>query len=215
MSTPAAEAFKAPRWERRKDSRPAELLQAALDLFVERGFAATRLDDVAKRAGVSKGTLYLYFSSKEDIFKASVRETIVPMIEAFGETVNQSDLPADKLLRAFFMEWWNSFGATKLSGLVKLIMAEANNFPEMARFFNDEVIALNLRVLIDIADKGVAEGRFRKVDTEAHSHLWMAPLVMRAIWSQSVGNVCTSMYMVSAEEMIDLHVDQILRSLRP
>ena len=81
-------APRAPRWERRKESRPAELIAAALDLFVERGFAATRLDEVAARAGVSKGTLYLYFDSKEDLFKAVIRETIVPLLSDFQRSMD-------------------------------------------------------------------------------------------------------------------------------
>ena len=78
-----------PRWQRRKEDRPAEIVAAALDEFVERGFAATRLEAVARRAGVTKGTLYLYFDSKEDLFKAVVRETIVPVI-AQGEALAQA-----------------------------------------------------------------------------------------------------------------------------
>ena len=70
-----------PRWERRKQERPAELLAAALELFTERGYAATRLDDVARRAGVSKGTVYLYYSSKEELFKAVILEGLVPVLE--------------------------------------------------------------------------------------------------------------------------------------
>ena len=75
MSSPAIHPAARPRWERRKEARPAELLAAALELFVEKGYAGTRLDDVAQRAGVSKGTLYLYFENKEDLFKAVVRES--------------------------------------------------------------------------------------------------------------------------------------------
>ena len=88
----------APRWERRKESRPAELLAAALELFVERGYAATRLDDIASRAGVSKGTLYLYFSNKHELFEALVRETIVPKLEQFRAEIEASEEPAAELV---------------------------------------------------------------------------------------------------------------------
>ncbi|MBP8309195.1 MAG: helix-turn-helix transcriptional regulator, partial [Burkholderiaceae bacterium] len=99
-------APKAPRWERRKESRPAELIAAALDLFVERGFAATRLDEVAARAGVSKGTLYLYFESKEDLFKAVIRETIVPLLSDFQRSIEGANDPAAQVLTQFFRLWW-------------------------------------------------------------------------------------------------------------
>src|SRR5690349_21431284 len=78
-----------PRWHRRKEARPAEIVAAALDVFVERGFAAARLEEVARRAGVTKGTVYLYFRNKEALLKAVVRENIVPVI-ARGEAVAQA-----------------------------------------------------------------------------------------------------------------------------
>src|ERR1700712_4520950 len=116
-----------PRWERRKDARPQELLAAALGQFVERGFAATRLEDVARCAGVSKGTLYLYFANKEELFKAVVREHIVHAIgEAEQEVAGSSGSSAD-LLRGILMNWWEQLGATELAGITKLMMAEANN----------------------------------------------------------------------------------------
>ena len=117
---------KTPRWERRKDARPQELLAAALDLFVERGFAATRLEDVARRAGVSKGTLYLYYANKEELFKAVVRDSIVPAIGDAEDTIAVYDGHSSELLRAILFGWWERVGGTKASGIVKLVMAEAS-----------------------------------------------------------------------------------------
>src|ERR1700712_3913263 len=114
-----------PRWERRKDARPQELLAAALDLFVERGFAATRLDDVARRAGVSKGTLYLYFDSKEDLFKAVIREGYVSRITEFAERMKDFQGTSAELIRELVNTWWEKIGATKLAGITKLMMSEA------------------------------------------------------------------------------------------
>ena len=129
-----------PRWERRKDARPQELLDAALDHFVARGFAATRLDDVAKSAGVSKGTLYLYFSSKEELLKAVVRESIVPLIGQAESVIEQFEGSSEELFRLVIHTWWDNVGASKLSGLPKLMMAAAGNFPELARFYQEEVV---------------------------------------------------------------------------
>src|ERR1700712_3718971 len=113
-----------PRWERRKDARPQELLAAALDLFVERGFASTRLEDVARRAGVSKGTLYLYFTNKEELFKAVVRDSIVPVIGAAEDIIAGFEGHSADLLRIVITDWWQRLGATNASGITKLIMAE-------------------------------------------------------------------------------------------
>src|SRR6476659_1734794 len=125
-----------PRWERRKDARPQELLEAAIDLFVERGYAATRLEDVARRAGVSKGTLYLYYENKDELFKAVVRGSIVPVI---GEA------------------------EASVSGIIKLVTAEAGNFPELASFYQEEVINRGTRATASMLERGIARGEFRTI----------------------------------------------------
>jgi len=128
------------RWRRRREARPGELIAAALDLFVEKGYAATRLDEVVARAGVSKGTLYLYFSSKEELFKAVVQEGLLPILaegERFVATFQGSS--AD-LMCEIVLGWWELIGTKPIGGIPKLIMAEARNFPEIARFYYDEVI---------------------------------------------------------------------------
>eukprot|EP01034_Spumella_vulgaris_P032775 gene32775-40456_t len=139
-----------PRWERRKDARPQELLEAALELFVERGFAATRLEDVARRAGVSKGTLYLYFENKEELFKAVVRATIGQAIGQAELDLAASDAPSAALLKEMLMRWWGQVGATKLAGITKLMMAESGNFPELVRFYEDEVVARGNALLVRV-----------------------------------------------------------------
>jgi AcrR family transcriptional regulator len=204
-----------PRWERRKESRPAELLAAALDLFVERGYAATRLDDIASRAGVSKGTLYLYFANKEELFKALVRENIVTLLDRFRLEIESSDEPSAALIEHFLRAWWRDFGATRLAGLAKLIMAEAGNFPEVARFFHDEVIEPNGQLLGSIIARGIARGEFRSVDVEIAAHLWIAPLVMKAMWTQSFELCCIAGIAVDPERLLSAHVELILAALRP
>ena len=140
MNDRVAAAAPRPRWERRKDARPAELLAAALDLFVEKGYAGTRLDDVAARAGVSKGTLYLYFENKEELFKAVVRESVVARISETAGQIERFDGPSAALLEHIVRRWWSEYGDRTAGGISKLMMAESNNFPEIARFFLVEVI---------------------------------------------------------------------------
>ena len=205
----------APRWERRKESRPAELLAAALELFVERGYAATRLDDIASRAGVSKGTLYLYFSNKHELFEALVRETIVPKLEQFRAEIEASEEPAAELVERFVRTWWREFGATRLSGIAKLVMAEAGNFPEVARFFHDEVVQPNGRLLVSVLERGVRAGEFRPIDVETAAHLWVAPLVMKAMWSHSFDLCRIAGTSPEPETMIAVHVELIRAALAP
>lgn len=208
-------ASRTPRWERRKQARPGELLDAALELFVDKGFAATRLEDVAARAGVSKGTLYLYFADKEDLLKAVVRGNLVPLLEAFRHEIEQSEAPSTGLLTLFFRRWWSSVGATPLAGICKLVVAESGNFPELARFFQEEVILPNAMLLASILRRGIAQGEFREIDVEAAVPLWISPLVLRAIWEHSITPCCPPGFDVPIERFLDAHLRFVLRSLRP
>ncbi len=174
-----------PRWERRKEARPHELLSAALDLFVERGFASTRLEDVAKRAGVSKGTLYLYFTNKEELFKAVVRENLVPELGQAEELVVSYDGDTVSLFYEFILAWWERVGSTKLSGITKLVMAEAGNFPELARFYHDEVNLRGSALISRLLERGIARGEFRAVDTQALTRVICAPILMLTLWKHS------------------------------
>lgn len=216
MSTPTTPpATPAPRWERRKQSRPAELLEAALDCFVERGYSATRLDDVAARAGVSKGTLYLYYDSKDDLFKAVVRSSVIPLIDAFRHDIERSTLPSAELLARFFQGWWQRVGETRLAGIAKLIVGEASNFPDVTQFFLSEVTTPTWQLLGSILQRGIATGEFRVIDVEAATVLWMSPLILKAIWMRSITPNCAEADMVPAERFIQTHIELVLAALRP
>lgn len=197
---------------RRKEARPQELLSAALELFVEKGFAATRLDDVAARAGVSKGTVYLYFKSKEELFQAVIREGIVPVIDhgelmVAGFTGNASELLCE-VLRA----WWRMIGATSLAGVPKLMISEARNFPETARYYNENVIVRGRRLLGSVLERGMAAGEFRAMDVETTIDVVFAPLLMMAIWRFSMGPCCNGSGHDPAR-YLDIHFDLVLRGL--
>jgi AcrR family transcriptional regulator len=184
VNTPLAKTE--PRWERRKDARPAELAFAALELFAEKGFAATRLEDVAARAGVSKGTLYLYFDSKEALFKEVVSGSIVPaMIEA-EKMLAQHTGSAAELLETIVWEWWHRILATPLGGIPKLMLAEARNFPEIADFYYEEVIRRGTNLVRAAIRRGIASGEFRPLDADYAVHLFMAPMIMLGVSRHSV-----------------------------
>lgn len=175
-----------PRWERRKEARPQELLASAIELFVERGFAATRLEDVARRAGVSKGTLYLYYANKEDLFKAVVRQTILPMIGDAEASVAEFDGHSAELLRHIILSWWRRIGSSKASGISKLILAEADNFPELARFYQEEVMTRRMRMISNMLERGIRRGEFRAIDVPQTAQVLIAPLLMLSTWKHTV-----------------------------
>ncbi|HSY29842.1 MAG TPA: TetR/AcrR family transcriptional regulator, partial [Burkholderiaceae bacterium] len=175
------------RWERRKDARPQELLAAALELFVERGYAATRLDDVAARAGVSKGTLYLYFTNKEDLFKAVIREHLVPVLGEAEQTIEQYEGHSGDLLKEIILGWWERVGDTQLSGITKLMMAESGNFPEVAQFYHDEVISRGNALIERALERGMTRGEMRRLDSEQVTQVIVAPIMMLMLWKHSFG----------------------------
>jgi AcrR family transcriptional regulator len=175
-----------PRWERRKEARPKELLASAIELFVERGFASTRLEDVARRAGVSKGTLYLYYANKEDLFKAVVRQTILPMIDDAETSVAEFDGHSADLLRHVILSWWVRIGSTKASGISKLILAEADNFPELARFYQEEVMTRRMRMISNMLERGIRRGEFRAIDVPQTAQVLIAPLLMLSTWKHTI-----------------------------
>ena len=126
------------RWQRRKDARPPEILAAALASFAERGFAATRLEDVAARAGFTKGTIYLYFPNKEELFKAVVRGNLVAHLKRFKQLAASQE-PASSLLRRLTV-YRVEVISTPVSAITKLVVSEASNSPDLARFYLDEVV---------------------------------------------------------------------------
>ena len=180
-----------PTHRRRKQARPAELTAAALDLFVEKGYAATRLEDVAARAGVSKGTLYLYFDSKEALFKAVVREGLLPALAEGEALVAGYAGSSAQLLREVGTGMWQLIGAQRIGGIPKLIFAEAHNFPEIARFYHEEVILRGTALIRGVIERGVASGEFRPVDLDAVVYIVISPILMRMIWRHSL-DVCAA-----------------------
>jgi AcrR family transcriptional regulator len=203
----------APRWSRRKDARPAELTSAALALFVERGYAATRLEDVARLAGVSKGTLYLYFDSKEALFKAVVREGMLPVLERGERMLAEHQGSASGLLRDLVQGWWELIGNTPFGGLPKLMFSECRNFPELGTFYFEEVISRGYRLIEAVLERGIASGEFRRLDMAYATRLVIAPLVLLAIWRHSF-DFCDS-HRLEAQRYIDHHVQLLLHGLVP
>ena len=200
-----------PRWARRKEARPQELLEAALDLFVERGYAATRLDDVAKQAGVSKGTLYLYFTNKEELFKAVVRENLFPVLIEAEDIIDRHDGSSAELFRGFVLKWWEKIGETKLSGITKLMIAECSNFPEVTQFYHDEVISRSNAIIIRILEHGIARGEFRPIDTVNAHRVICAPIIMLMMWKHSFGPCQAEP--ISPQGYLECFIDLLLRGL--
>jgi AcrR family transcriptional regulator len=203
----------APKRERRKEARPGELLDAALDLFVEKGFSATRAEEVAARAGVSKGTLFLYFQSKEDLFKAVVRENIANKFPTWQEEFVTFEGTSADMLRYAMTSWWERIGKTRASGITKLVMSEAQNFPEIAEFYQEEVIKPGNAMIHRILERGVQSGEFRDLDLEQAVHIIVAPMIFLMMWKHSMGACAASAKIVDPEQFIHMQVDVLLHGM--
>ena len=198
------------RRERRKDARPGELLAAALDLFVEKGYAATRVEEVAKRAGVSKGTLFLYFSSKEELFKAVVRENISGRFAEWDDEIARFEGSSADMLRYCLTSWWERIGSTKASGIPKLMMSEAQNFPELGAFYQHEVMQPGGALIERILKRGVARGEFRPMDLKYGVFMVLGPLLFLAMWKHSLGTCCGMLAQLVPKDYIAAQLEVLL-----
>ena len=199
--------------ERRKEARPGELLAAALELFVEKGFAATRAEEVAKRAGVSKGTLFLYFASKEDLFKAVVRENISGRFGEWSQAMDAFEGSSAELLRYCIAVWWERIGSTKASGITKLIMSEAGNFPELMRFYKAEVIAPGNALIERVLQRGIDRGEFRPMALNYGVYTVLAPMLFLATWQHSFATCEEFSADLDPAKYIAIQVETLLHGL--
>lgn len=203
----------AARRERRKEARPGELLDAALDLFVEKGFAATRSEEVAARAGVSKGTLFLYFPSKEELFKAVVRENISGRFAEWNQEFETFQGTSAEMVRHCMRVWLERIALTKASGITKLMISEARNFPELAAFYQQEVIRPASALIGRILQRGVDSGEFRPLDVELSTYSLVAPMVFLIMMKHSMGACAPQDYALDPERYVAVQVENLLSGL--
>lgn len=200
------------RWQRRKDERPAEIIDAALELFAERGYAATRLEDIASSAGISKGSLYRYFDNKEMLFKAMVKQVVIPEIEKAETTVNAYTGAISPLIQRMVLGWWETVGESRICGIPKLMISEASNFPELAEFYVNEVIKRGRKLVAGLIRRGIEEGEFRaEIAPEYAARLLISPLVFAAIWKQSLLSYDDD---YDVKTYLSLETDIFLRGIR-
>ena len=198
------------RWRRRKEERPSEILKAALKAFSKKGFAATKLDSVAKEAGVSKGTLYLYFESKEALFKAVVTEFVLPQIAKAEDQAEQYNGSIKSLMSQLMTQWQLNVLETDLSGISKIIMAEASNFPELASFYLENVIQRTRNFVSKLIILGIERGEFRDCQPMYAARAFLTPMVFSAIWQHSLAPFDDD---YDVNEYLRFHLDIFLRGI--
>ncbi len=199
-----------PRFQRRKENRPAEITQAALAAFAENGYAATKVDEVAKRAGVSKGLLYLYFKTKEDLFKAVIRSFLSPRIDALIDNIERSELSAEAFVRGPFLTFATSLPKSPAKVLVRLMIAEGPKHPDLIAWYWDNVVSRALAALRTLIKRGVDNGEFRESALNEFPQLLVAPVFFSMMWTI----VFYSHSDLDTDRFIEAHVEMVLGSIK-
>ena len=199
--------------ERRKQARPGELLDAALDLFVEKGFAATRVEEVAARAGVSKGTLFHYYASKDDLFKAVVHETLAGRFAEWNEEFERFEGSTADMLRYCLEAWWERVGATRASGITKLMFSEARNFPELAAFYQERVIQPGVGLIRRILQRGVDRSEFTIPDLDYAVFSVIAPMIHLQMNQHSIGACVPAQTPIDPARYVAIQTEILLNGL--
>lgn len=169
--------------QRRKEARPGEILDAAFEEFALSGFAATKLDDVAARAGITKGTIYLYYASKEELFVATFKEMVRPVMENIASLTERLKGPAMDILRAHFRIVYDHMVLDRRGReLQRMLAAEGGRFPDLTERWHDEVIGPAIEQLRAVLRYGVERGEFRPVETDVFCHIMISPVLMASNW---------------------------------
>lgn len=199
----------APRFQRRKEDRPAEITQAAMHAFADKGYAATRVDEVAKRAGVSKGLLYLYFKTKEDLFKAVIRNFVTPRVDALTRQVDESNLSPTQFLRGPFLDFAKSIPASPARKLVRLLVAEGPKHPDLLEWYWENVVSKGLAAIRQLIRRGIELGEFQPNAIEHYPQLLISPVLFSMLWLQLFDKHAP----LDTDGLLESHVELVLSAI--
>lgn len=193
-----------------REARTNAVLAAALDVFLQRGFEAARLDEVAQRAGVAKGTLYLYFPSKEALFEALITSLIASPFQAAGEAMLKQDVPAEVMLRGLLNFAKTEILGTKRKDVARLIISGAGRFPDLAAFYHREVVGRGMTIVRAIVERGVERGEFTSDAAARFPQLVVAPVLVAIVWTGLFDRV----QRLDTSGLLDAHADLLIAGLR-
>ncbi|WP_315737429.1 MULTISPECIES: TetR/AcrR family transcriptional regulator [unclassified Bradyrhizobium] len=194
----------------RSAERRAAIVQAAMDEFIARGFAATRLDDIAKRAGVAKGTIYLHFKDKESMFEELIRTAIVPFVGRLAAPPPAGGSVRD-MVEALARMFLQEVAGTRRGDLVRLIISEGPRFPAIADFYYREVVSRGLAAMRALIQIGIVSGEIREPKLVQHPQLMIAPMMVAVLWKSLFERHAP----LDAEAMLQTHLDLIFGARRP
>jgi len=200
-----------PKWQRRAEDRPREICGAALEVFSEKGFASAKLEEIARRAGVSKGTLYLYFKDKEDLFRAVVRDTVAPNIDVVRSMVEGTDLAFADVIHVLLPRFAVIASQVRVGAVAKMVIGESRNFPELAKVWHDEVVSKALGMISGLVERAQAKGEVRSGDPRLHAFTLMGPMMMGLLWRETLQPAGGAP--LDLEALAKQHADTVLAGL--
>lgn len=193
-----------------REDREAAIVDAGLDLFLEKGFAATKVDEVARRAGVAKGTVYLYFPSKDDLFHAVVRRSVEPLIDVVEDLAHDPDAPAAEVLKRVFKALYAEVVATDRREVLRLIIAEGGRFPKLAAYYHTAVVRRGGAALRQLMADAVARGEFRDGPATQRPEVLMGPALLALVWTL----VFQEIDPLDLDEVLAAHIDLVLNGVK-
>jgi AcrR family transcriptional regulator len=198
-----------PKYQRRKEDRPQEIADAAFDAFAEKGYAATRIDDVAQRAGVSKGLTYRYYKTKEDLFKAVVKNVVVRRVDSLIGEVETSTLSSEEFIRGPLLSFMKKVPGSPIAIVIRLLVSEGPRHPDLVAYYYDNVVARGLGAIRQFVKRGVERGEFRREALDLQPHLFLAPMMLSIIW-----RLVFSDRPLDTDDLMESQLDMLLAQLK-
>lgn len=198
-----------PSYHRRKEDRPQEITEAAFDAFAEKGYASTRVDEVASRAGVSKGLLYLYFKTKEELFKAVVKNVVVRRVDALTAIVEKTELSSEEFIRGPASAFLKEVPGSPVAVIIRLLISEGPRHPDLLEYYYNHVVSKGLALVKRIVSRGIERGEFRPSAVDDLPHLFLAPVMMSVVWRSLFAKQA-----LDTDKLIDTQLELLLAHMK-
>lgn len=198
-----------PRYQRRKEDRPQEITEAAFLVFAEKGYASARVDEVAKRAGVSKGLLYLYFKTKEELFKAVIRSVVIRRVDALLGAVEETELSSEAFIRGPLLDFMRRVPGSPVAVVIRLLISEGQRHPDLVDYYWENVVSKGLKAISHFVERGVARGEFRKTAVSNLPQLVLAPMMLSMIWK-----ILFTKHSLDTDKLMETQIDMILAYIK-
>lgn len=198
-----------PRYQRRKENRPQEITEAAFDAFAEKGYSATKVADVAKRAGVSKGLMYLYFKTKEELFKAVIKSVVIRRVDRLIENVETTKLSSEDFIRGPLQTFLQQLPASPVAVVIRLLISEGRKHPDLVDYYYDNVVSKGLAAISGFLARGVERGEFRQSPVTDLPHLVLAPVMLSIIWGLIFAD-----QELDTDKLIETQIDLVLTQIK-